>query len=118
MNKLVSYIAALTLLGSLMTYSCTKDKVTVLTPLDCPDTISFSAQVLPLIQSNCTGCHNVGNGTGYLLTNHSNISASANAILGSMHADGYQLMPQGGPALPDSLILKVACWIDQGKKNN
>jgi hypothetical protein len=28
------------------------------------------------------------------------------------------LMPQGGPALPDSLIQKVECWIYQGKKNN
>ena len=52
------------------------------------------------------------------LTNHSNISASADAILGSMHANGYQLMPQGGPALPDSLIQKVECWIYQGKLDN
>lgn len=98
--------------------SCAKDKVTYVAPPNCPDTISFSTQVLPIIQSNCTGCHDVGNGTGYTLTNHANISASANAILGSMHGNGYQLMPQGGPALPDSLIQNVECWIYQGKKNN
>jgi hypothetical protein len=115
--KAYTFIFALTLYLSLI-FSCAKDKVAVITPLNCPDTISFTTQVLPLIQSNCTGCHNVGNGTGIILTNHSNISASANAILGSMHANGYQLMPQGGPALPDSLIQKVACWLDQGKKNN
>lgn len=98
--------------------SCTKDKVSYVAPPNCPDTISFNTQVLPIIQSNCTGCHDVGNGTGYTLTSHSNISASADAILGSMHGNGYQLMPQGGPALPDSLIQKIECWIYQGKLDN
>jgi len=98
--------------------SCTKDKVYYVSPPNCPDTISFNTKVLPIIQSNCTGCHDVGNGTGYTLTSHSNISASADAILGSMHGNGYQLMPQGGPALPDSLIQKIECWIYQGKLDN
>ena len=103
---------------SVLLVNCTKDKVTVVIPPDCPDTVSFNAEILPLIQNNCSGCHSSGNGTGYTLTNHTNISVSADAILGSMHGTGYQLMPQGGPALPDSLIQKVECWIYQGKKNN
>lgn len=110
---LIVFAASSILLGN-----CTKDKVTVGLPLDCQDTVSFNAVILPLIQDNCSGCHNAGNGTGYTLTNFANISASADAILGSMHANGYELMPQGGPALPDSLIQKVECWIYQGKKNN
>ena len=103
---------------SVLLANCTKDKVTVVIPPNCPDTVSFNAEILPLIQNNCSGCHNPGNATGYSLTNHTNISSSADAILGSMHGTGYQLMPQGGPALPDSLIQKVECWIYQGKKNN
>jgi len=98
--------------------SCAKDKVMYSAPPNCPDTISFSNQILPLIQSNCTGCHDVGNGTAYTFTNHANISSSADAILGSMRGNGYKLMPQGGPALPDSLIQKVECWIYQGKLDN
>jgi hypothetical protein len=35
-----------------------------------------------------------------------------------MKANGYQLMPIGGPALPDSTIQKVKCWIEQGKLDN
>jgi hypothetical protein len=35
-----------------------------------------------------------------------------------MKQDGYQLMPIGGPALPDSTIQKIACWISQGKLDN
>ena len=98
--------------------SCAKDKVSYVAPPNCPDTISFNNEILPLIQSNCGGCHDVGNGTAYTLTNHTNIAASADAILGSMRGNGYQLMPQGGPALPDSLIQKVECWIYQGKLDN
>lgn len=118
MKNFVYSILTIILLGISTMMSCTKDKVTNLPQANCLDTISFSTQVLPIIQANCTGCHGAGNGTGYVLTNHSNISASANAIIGAMNANGYQLMPQGGPALPDSIIQKVACWVEQGKKNN
>jgi hypothetical protein len=52
------------------------------------------------------------------LTNHTNISSNAAAIVGSMKGSGFQLMPQGGDALPDSVIQKVQCWISQGKLNN
>jgi len=43
--------------------SCTKDKVTYIAPPNCPDTISFNSDILPLIQNNCTGCHDIVNGT-------------------------------------------------------
>lgn len=98
--------------------SCSKDKVFVSTPPNCPDTVSFTNEVLPIIQNNCSGCHSAGNGTAYTFTNHGNIAASADAIIGSMKGNGYQLMPQGGPALADTLIQKVECWIFQGKLNN
>jgi len=101
---------------TLILISCDKDKVSI-TP-NCADTVSFNNQVLPIIQNNCLGCHDVGNGTGYVFTSHANISASANAIWGSMQGSGYQLMPQGGPALNDSLVQLVECWIAQGKLNN
>jgi len=101
-----------------LTFACTKDKVPADLSLNCADTVKFSTDILPMIQSNCTGCHDVGNGTGYTLTNHTNISSNANAVLGSMRGSGFQLMPKGGPALPDSVIQKVECWMYQGKLNN
>lgn len=101
-----------------LSFACTKDKVAITTTPSCADTVKFSLVILPLIQSQCTGCHDVGNGTGYTLTNHTNISSNADAIFGSMHGSGYQLMPKGGPMLPDSVIQKVECWIYQGKLNN
>jgi hypothetical protein len=96
--------------------SCRKDKVQVYPNANCSDTVSFNNEILPLIQNNCTGCHD--NQNGYTFTNHSNISANSNAIIGSMRNNGYQLMPKGGPALDDSIIQRIECWVNQGKLNN
>lgn len=111
--------SCLIILGIIFT-SCNKDKVPAngADPL-CTDTISFSQQIAPMISNNCVSCHDSGNTTGYTLTNHTNISANSNAILDAMKAqNGKQLMPQGGPALEDSLIQQFSCWIDQGVPNN
>lgn len=98
--------------------SCTKEKVPVATiDPNCVDTISFSAQIAPMISTNCVSCHGTGNGTGYTLTNHTNISSNATAILNTLKGTP-QLMPQGGPALSDSLIQQFTCWINQGTLNN
>jgi len=98
--------------------NCTKDKVAMSELGNCDETISFASDVMPIITANCTSCHNVGNSTGYTLTNHANVSANVDAIIGAMRANGFQLMPQGGPALPDSLIQKINCWKNQGVPNN
>ena len=99
--------------------SCEKDKVggNLSYPnVICSDTISFVNDVLPIIQNNCTGCHN--NSNGYTFTNYQNISSNNAAIVGSMQGLGYQLMPKGLPAIPDSVIQKIQCWVNQGMKNN
>jgi len=107
------------LLAVFIIVSCSKDKVPLNTiDPNCTDSVSFTNQILPIIEQNCTNCHNVGNSTGYILTNYTNISSNASAIISSMKGSGFQLMPQGGPALSDSLIQKVQCWISQGKLNN
>lgn len=103
---------------SVVLFSCTREKVT---PIDeqCNTTISFSNEVMPIIQANCISCHDQGNASGgYDFSTYTSISANSNAIIGSVQANGYQLMPIGGPALPDSLIQKISCWISQGKKDN
>ena len=103
---------------SVFLFSCTREKVT---PIDeqCNTTISFSNEVMPIIQANCVGCHNQ-NGAfgGYDFSTYDAIAGNANALLGSVKANGFQLMPLGGPALPDSTIQKITCWISQGKQDN
>jgi hypothetical protein len=102
---------------SIALFSCTREKVM---PLDVQcSTISYANDVLPIIQANCISCHDQGNASGgFDFSSYTSISANANAIINSMNASGYQLMPIGGPALPDSTIQKVKCWIQQGKLDN
>lgn len=103
-----------------MVSGCSKDK----TPdnhvdENCTSTISFVNQIKPLIDQNCIGCHGPSNSTGYTLTNHAEISTHAAAIVNAMRNEGgFQLMPQYGPALNDTLIQQFSCWINQGKMNN
>lgn len=103
----------------ILLFSCTKDKVaaTVINP-NCTDSISFTNEVWPVIEQSCAGCHYVGNSTSYVFTNHTNVSSNAAAIVGAMKGSGFKFMPQGGEALPDSVIQKIQCWISQGKLNN
>lgn len=118
--KRILIFPVLAIMALTMVVSCKKDKVSgpVVDP-NCPDTIHFSTQIFPMMDNNCTGCHDSGNSTGYTITNHTNISANADAILDAMKAtNGFQLMPQGGPALHDTLIQQFSCWISQGKQNN
>jgi hypothetical protein len=115
----INFFLVSLVLTILLTSSCTKDKVGGDMPYPeviCSDTVSFSNEILPIIQNKCMGCHD--NQNGYSLTNHQNISSNYAAIVGSMKGQGYQLMPQGGPALPDSIIQKIQCWVNQGMKNN
>jgi hypothetical protein len=103
---------------SIALFSCTREKVTP-TEIQCTTIISFSNEVVPIIQANCISCHDQGNASGgFDFSSYTSISANANAILNSMKANGYQLMPIGGPALPDATIQKVKCWIEQGKLDN
>ena len=108
------------ILSLLIFCSCKKDKAEFYADANCSDTVSFNDEILPLIQNNCLGCHD--NLNGYSLTNHANISSNSSAIIGAMRNSGYKLMPRDGfnigYALPDSVIQRVECWINQGKKNN
>ena len=83
--------------------------------LDCSDTISFNRDVLPTIIGYCSGCHDASQSLS--LTNHSEISDHASAILNTLNGVPF-LMPDGGPPLADSLIQQFECWINQGKLDN
>nr|WP_294860172.1 cytochrome c [uncultured Fluviicola sp.] len=121
MKKIISISLALSSIAILTLFlpsACTKAKVPAsFGDTSCPDTISFSQQIGPIIDANCVSCHGNGAGTAPTLSNHAEISANADAILNSLQGIP-QLMPQGGPALADSLIQQISCWIKQGKMNN
>lgn len=98
--------------------ACSKAKAPPALPqIVCTSTISFSQQIAPMIEANCSGCHGVGAGTTPVLSNYAEISGNADAMINALHGTP-QLMPEGGPALADTLIQQFQCWIQQGKMNN
>jgi hypothetical protein len=117
--KKITYTAFIIALTAV---SCTKAKVMPIDPSDLSDTISFSQEILPLMQTSCatSGCHDPGTAAdGRDLSNHQGISDNANDALAAMRGEGgFQQMPMGADPLPDSLIHKFEAWIVQGRQNN
>jgi len=101
--------------------SCKSDQVTPVDP-NCPDVISYSAQIEPMILTNCStsGCHNAAGPGKPALTNHSEISSNASTIRNVINKNPGEpnFMPLGGQKLADSVLQQFNCWIDQGLQNN
>lgn len=110
--KSVKIIASLFIVSG-MILSCKKDSnepdsktSTSYTP-DCSSTKSFSAQVLPLIQSRCSSCHGQ-------YTNYAQIKASSAAIRNSVFNGS---MPKGSTLTKEQKDI-IVCWVDAGAPEN
>jgi hypothetical protein len=118
--KALSIVAMLVLLSS-----CYYDVAEELYPEkpDCDTTsVTFSNDIMPIINSNCTSCHSGQAAAGNIkLENYNDISAAANngSLLGVIrHEQGWSPMPKGGGKLNDCDIAKIETWVDQGTPNN
>ena len=115
--KRISLLFFAGIVATSIVVSCKKTPVTTAT---CTTTISYSADIVPILSQNCTSCHNSSNAQGgYNLTTHANVSSGANTILKSMrHTSGTAKMPEGSAQLSSTIVDKFDCWIQQGKANN
>ncbi|MEZ4888416.1 MAG: hypothetical protein R3E32_27055 [Chitinophagales bacterium] len=80
--------------------------------------VSFSATVVPILQTNCYVCHaaDVALG-GIILEGHSEVLKVANdgRLFGAIsHNLGFSPMPQGAPQLLECDIQQIGAWIDAG----
>lgn len=103
--------------------SCRKDKVEEVVPVEeeCPEERSFSQEVLPILNNNCStsGCHDAGSQSGgYVFETYEQVDQHAVIMLSAMKHETSSPMPQGQPKLEDSLIQTFDCWIKQGKLDN
>lgn len=102
-------------------YAC-KEKEVDLSGYDCSSqtALTYTADIRPILVTNCgfSGCHGSNPGSGL-----EDFTVYANAkehvqhahFLGALeHNSKYEAMPQGRAKLPDSLILKIACWAKNG----
>jgi uncharacterized membrane protein len=78
------------------------------------ESITFSIQVKPIIETNCVQCHGV-RGQFPNLTTHNDISANA-ALVKSVTVS--RRMPQGSATLTNDEIAAISCWVDAGALNN
>ncbi len=104
---------------------CYNDNYQTLYPAtnNCDTTnITFSQTVFPVINANCTNCHNQAFPSGNIsLENYNDVVAAVNSgrLMGSIKQEpGYSPMPKGGGKLSDCDIKHMEIWINDGMPNN
>jgi hypothetical protein len=111
----------------LIVYGCTKQNEQALstdTTTCKTDSMSYTSNVRPIMQSYCFTCH--GNGStggsgGINLDGYDNLKPYVDngKLVGNItHAPGYVPMPYGQPKMPDCEINQIVAWVNQGAKNN
>lgn len=80
---------------------------------------SWSGDIMAIINTNCavSGCHNGSNSS---IPNWTNLSAVQSSASNIKKRTGNRSMPQAGSGLTlsDSEIELIACWVDDGARNN
>ena len=77
------------------------------------ETITFSKNVKPILDSNCIQCHGNGGNFPNLLT-YNSVSANATSVKAETTS---RRMPQG-TSLSNDEISAISCWVDAGALNN
>jgi hypothetical protein len=125
MKKLLSILVLAILAGC---YYDTEEELYPDQNSSCDTTnVTYALTIYPLINSNCTSCHN-GQvpETNILLTDYATISAQAAISAGQFgslygaisHDPGNSPMPKNAAQLTDCEIKQVKIWIDAGSPNN
>lgn len=86
------------------------------------DSVSFTQNILPIIQQDCGSCHNATSQSGGVtLVSYSDIAFYANngILLGVIKREsGFSPMPKNAPKLIDCKISTIEKWIQEGTQNN
>jgi hypothetical protein len=103
---------------------CISKNETELYPCD-TSKISYSRDIVPILQTNCYRCHDINNAAlfsnGNLLDNYKSLKdhIKNGLVIGNIeYAKGYLPMPKGAPRLSDCDIAKIRSWVRQDTLNN
>jgi hypothetical protein len=87
-------------------------------PCNIPGSVSYTSDIVPVLQTNCYSCHSTSdNSSGILLDNYNSLRYYAeNGYLYGVisHAGGYRPMPDDGGKISDCNIALIKKWIDTG----
>lgn len=81
----------------------------------------FSADIWPILNTNCNGCHNNNNPGGNIyIRNYDDVLLMVNdgSLIGSLTGNGYSLMPRNTNGLQPCKITQIQKWINDGAQNN
>jgi hypothetical protein len=81
----------------------------------------FAADIWPILNTNCYGCHNNNNVSGNIyIRNYDDVLLMVNdgSLIGSLTGNGYSLMPKNTPGLQPCKITQIQKWINDGALNN
>ncbi|OJU27132.1 MAG: hypothetical protein BGN92_11145 [Sphingobacteriales bacterium 41-5] len=120
--KLAGVFLSLFTISGFLFVGCSSDKgSSINTPPKTNDCSSvsakFSADVMPIIQSKCTGsgCHNATDrANGFAFTSYAAISAQAAAINSAVQSG---VMPKVGSLTAEQKLI-IKCWATSGALNN
>lgn len=91
-------------------------EVTKSVTIETESTTSLSADIVPIVNTNCavSGCHNGSQFPN--LSSPSNIMSNASRVKARTSAG--TMPPSGRSDLTELEIKQIACWVDDGAKNN
>ncbi|MGQ0829443.1 MAG: c-type cytochrome [Bacteroidota bacterium] len=105
-------------LAACKTTKPTETKTVTPAPVDCGTmSVSYTADIKPIFEQYCNGCH--GKAGGYNFAEMADIKRSAQngTLLGTIKWEfGFSKMPAGGAQLDAATIAKVECWIKNGMR--
>ncbi|HET8963113.1 MAG TPA: hypothetical protein VFM99_04405 [Chitinophagales bacterium] len=127
-NKVIILILiAMLFFGMSFFQSCYYDNAEELLGTQTCDTaaISFSQDVVPILETNCYACHSLANGasegSGYILEGYDFIVdvISTGQLVGAVNwSDGFSFMPKNASQLPACERALITSWVNQGALNN
>ena len=83
---------------------------------------TFAANIMPILQNHCTGCHSgpaPPNGIELITYNGVSQVAMSGLLYGVVaHLPGFDPMPKGSGALSDCEITQIREWVDAGSLDN
>ncbi|WP_375437601.1 hypothetical protein [uncultured Hymenobacter sp.] len=122
-NKLMLLLGA----GLLLT-ACSSENGEDQTPDEVPTPtcntadVTYALTVAPLLQKNCTSCHNSSFANGAVnLSSYAQVRtvALSGRLIGAVnHEAGYSPMPKGGTKLAECDISQLRKWVTEGAANN
>ena len=124
MRRILPFLLILSAGALVTSMGCSKQSADKIAPPCDTTNVSYSNQIVPIMEQYCYGCHgngNTGGSGGINLNTYVNLKFYANNgyLVGNItYASGYPGMPYGKPAMPNCEVNTIIAWVHQGTQNN